>query len=232
MSQLRWMAAPILTKVLPFTSKGRSPEDEVTGGAGPPRVPVNFCTLVPLAATGEAATLVIWAIMAVAALAATVVVTLLQVLVGAAAAEPASHPAFAAAAVGSAAAPAAATAPWTPPPAMERPAKLISVALMTPVPVIVGLIPATADEISSTETSRTSSRSLKMQPGSSFSVSQELPLAVGSLTSPGAKVPLSRARRGAAPIAASCLASSSAIFLLVAAAPADAGSWCCEMAAI
>jgi hypothetical protein len=39
------MAAPALTKVFPLTLNGRSPADEITGGAAPPRVPVKVWTL-------------------------------------------------------------------------------------------------------------------------------------------------------------------------------------------
>jgi hypothetical protein len=66
------------------------------------------------------------------------------------------------------------------PEAIGRLARSISVALITPVPVKVGLIPATAELISSSLASKTRSFSLKMQPGSSSAVSQLFPLAVGS----------------------------------------------------
>lgn len=41
----RWRAAPALTKLLPFTTNGRVPAEEMTGGAAPPRVPVKVWTL-------------------------------------------------------------------------------------------------------------------------------------------------------------------------------------------
>lgn len=50
--QLLCRAAPLPTKVSPLTVKGRvtSVAEETTGGAVPPREPVNVCTLVPEAA--------------------------------------------------------------------------------------------------------------------------------------------------------------------------------------
>lgn len=48
-SQDRPRAAFSPTKVSPFTEKGRSPVDEMTGGGAPPRVPVKAWTLVPVA---------------------------------------------------------------------------------------------------------------------------------------------------------------------------------------
>ena len=60
--------------------------------------------------------------------------------------------------------------------------------------ILVGIsVPATAASISSAVASSTSRFWVKMQPGSSSKVLQELPLAVGSLTSPGANVPDLRA---------------------------------------
>jgi hypothetical protein len=57
MSQLRWIAAALFTKVAPLTSKGRSELPElVTGGAAPPRVPVNVCKFA-VELVDEAATL-------------------------------------------------------------------------------------------------------------------------------------------------------------------------------
>lgn len=50
MSQERPIAALAPTKVSPFTEKGRSPAEDMTGGGGPPRAPVNFWTFVTLAA--------------------------------------------------------------------------------------------------------------------------------------------------------------------------------------
>ena len=63
MAQLRWIAAPLFTKVLPLTSKGRMELPElVTGGAAAPSLPVNVWKLVLLAVllleTGAAALLV------------------------------------------------------------------------------------------------------------------------------------------------------------------------------
>lgn len=45
MAHERWRAAPSPTKVFPLTVKGRVPEEETTGGAAPPRVPVKVWTL-------------------------------------------------------------------------------------------------------------------------------------------------------------------------------------------
>ena len=69
------------------------------------------------------------------------------------------------------------------------------VAVLAPVLVVVTAvaIPATAASISSAVASSTSSFWVKMHPGSSSRVSHVFPLAVGSLTSPGAKVPDLRA---------------------------------------
>lgn len=39
--QDRWRAAPMLTNVSPLTEKGLSPEDDSTGGGGPPKDPVK-----------------------------------------------------------------------------------------------------------------------------------------------------------------------------------------------
>jgi hypothetical protein len=54
----RWIAAPLLISVVPSTAKGRpAPAVKMTGGAGPPRVPVKVWTLIPevgLAAAGVA----------------------------------------------------------------------------------------------------------------------------------------------------------------------------------
>lgn len=45
MAHERCRAAPSPTKVLPLTENGRVPEEEMTGGATPPRVPVKVWTL-------------------------------------------------------------------------------------------------------------------------------------------------------------------------------------------
>ena len=125
------------------------------------------------------------AIIDVAAWAATVVVMTVQELAGAAGVATAAHSVaavvLASASVGEVAATAAAATETAPEAeATGRPAKSMSVALMAPVPVMVGVIPATAELISASVASRTRSLWLKMQPGSSSSVSQLLPLAVGS----------------------------------------------------
>ena len=63
-----------------------------------------------------------------------------------------------------------------------------------PVPAVPAAPAAPAAAvISSAVASGTNRFCVKMQPCSSSSVSHELPLAVGSLTSPGAKVPALRA---------------------------------------
>ncbi len=41
----RWRAAPSPTNVFPLTVNGRVPDEETTGGAAPPRVPVKVWTL-------------------------------------------------------------------------------------------------------------------------------------------------------------------------------------------
>lgn len=81
-----------------------------------------------------------------------------------------------------------------------------------------------AAAISSAVASGTNRFWVKIQPSLSFWSSQELPLAVGSLTSPGAKVPALRASCGSPPTDAICLARVSVTALFVAAAPAEAGS--------
>ncbi len=92
--------------------------------------------------------------------------------------------------------------------------------------------PATAALISSAVASSTRRFCVKMQPFGSLASSQELPLPVLSLRSPGANVPDLSASSGSPPTDAICLASSRTIALLVAAALGDAGSWCCVIAAI
>ena len=94
------------------------------------------------------------------------------------------------------------------------------------------LTPATAALISSVVASSTRRFCVKMQPSWSFASSHELPFAVGSPIWPGANVPDMRASVGSPPTDAICFASSRTIALLVAAAFGDAGSWCCETAAI
>jgi hypothetical protein len=92
--------------------------------------------------------------------------------------------------------------------------------------------PATAALISSAVASSTMRFCVKMQPVLSFASSQVLPLPVLSLVLPALNVPALSASVGSPPTAAICLASASVIALFVAAAPADAGSWCWEIAAI
>ena len=104
------------------------------------------------------------------------------------------------------------------------------VAVLTPVlPPLLAVFtavatPATAASISSAVASSTSRFWVKIQPGSSSRVSHVFPLAVGSLTSPGAKVPDLRASWGSPPTEAICLASSRVIALFLAAASGEAGS--------
>ena len=161
-----------------------------------------------------------------ATFAATVVVMTVQdELAGAAATDDAAQSVTAASAEVTATAETAAGADAATAPvalAPDRPARSMLVALITPVPVIEAVMPATAELISSSLASGTRSFWLNMQPGSSSSVSQVLPFAVGSpiyssvsyvviqrmevqrLTVPAANVPASRARRGSAPMPASC----------------------------
>lgn len=63
-----------------------------------------------------------------------------------------------------------------------------------------------------------------MQPSWSSAMSQELPLAVGSPSFPGAKVPALRAACGSPPTEAICLARERVLALLRAVALGEAGS--------
>lgn len=85
--------------------------------------------------------------------------------------------------------------------------------------------PATAASISAAVASSTSRFWLKMHPSASFASSHELPAPVVSPTWPGLKVPDLSATCGSPPMEAICLASSRVMFLLVAAALSEAGSW-------
>jgi hypothetical protein len=169
----RCSAAPWPTKESPSTEKGRGPAVLRTGGAVPPSVPANACTLTPVGAsvtaapsddevaTGAAASVVVMVVhddvaagAAAGAWHAKEVVAALLLLSSAGDAEvvvtPESPPAGAALALTGA--PVAA--------ATGSPAKSTCVALMPPVPVKVWATSATAARISSGVASSTSVRSV------------------------------------------------------------------------
>lgn len=149
-----------------MTEKGRELAVAMTGGGGPPRVPVKDRTLSPAAVGSSLAQAsVVVEVADWTAVLGIGLVTIMQELVAVAAASPVPVVAV-------------------PPPATGRPLKSMLVGSMTPVPVKVGVTSSTAARTSSGEASRTSSLSVKMHPGKSSAVSQLFPAPVASFTSP------------------------------------------------
>ena len=216
-AQERWRAAPGFRNVAPLTENGRSEAEEVTGGGGPPREPVKVWMLLaalneevgvvavsegdaePEPDAGEAVEVEALAKGAFASAALMVAIAVLRPVL----AETAAEVPFPAVVVEFAIAPSA--APGT---------ELAGAAT-----------PATAASISAAVASSTSKFWVKIHPGSSSIVSQLLPLAVGSFTSPGANVPDLRASWGSPPIDAICFANSRVTALFFATAPGEAGSY-------
>lgn len=168
-AQERFRAAPAFRKVAPLTEKGRSEVEEVTGGGGPPRAPVKVWTLL-------------------------LVVDVVETVEAAASFEVDADPQL----------DAKADAAVLLEKGASSPVMLSETVLLLPVlveaaaavPLASGVedsvedwVPATAALISSAVTSSTNKFCVKIHPGSLSTVSQELPLAVGSFTSPGANVP-------------------------------------------
>lgn len=184
-AQERWRAAPGFRNVAPLTENGRSEAEEITGGGGPPREPVKVWMLLtapeeagvmaasegdaepePDATEADEVEALAKGTLASALLVEAVAV-LRPVLAEAAAEVPFSAPAV----VEFATAPSAAAGK----------------------DLAGAATPATAASISAVVPSSTSKFSVKIHPGSSSTVSQLLPLAVGSFKSPGANVPDLRA---------------------------------------
>lgn len=217
-AQERWRAAPGFRNVAPLTENGRSEAEEVTGGGGLPREPVKIWML--LTAPEEAA--------------GVVAISVGDAELEADAGEADEVEALAKGALASASLieAVAVLSPMLAETAAEVPFPAPEVAEFATAPSAAAgkelagaATPATAASISAAVASSRSKFSVKIHPGSSSTVSQLLPLAVGSFTSPGANVPDLRASWGSPPIDAICFANSRVTALFFAAAPGEAGSY-------